>query len=165
MVNEIKMVNEETQCNMNRDVEREYMKKSSIVLVVEQLKLRGEDAILADKLARYDILIKDKDIRIKVKFSKPIQRSKSSNINWEFTKLIHRSRLYPTDIFDFYILVGFGENGDIKKIWKISTEDKLIYRKNQVFISIDEVGEYEEYKKYELKIVDNVNNEGLQWID
>lgn len=143
----------------------EYMKKTAIAIVLEQLKLRGEDAILADKLARYDILIKDKDIRIKIKFSKPIQRSKSANINWEFIKLIHRSRLYPIDIFDFYILVGFGENGDIKKIWKISAEDKIIYRKNQIFIHIDEGVEYEEYKKYELKIIDNASNEGLQWID
>lgn len=150
---------------MNRDVEREYMKKTAITIVREQLKLRGEDAVLADRLARYDILIKDKDIRIKIKFSKPIQRSKSSNRNWEFTKLIHRSRLYPTDIFDFYILVGFGENGNIKKIWKISAEDKIIYRKNQIFILIEEGGEYQEYKKYELKIIDDVSNEGLQWID
>lgn len=149
---------------MNRDLEREYMKKGSIALVIEQLKLRGENAILADKLARYDILIKDKDIRIKIKFSKPIQRSKSSNRNWEFTKLIHRSRLYPIGIFDFYILVGFGENGDIKKIWKISAEDKVIYRKNQIFVPIEE-GEYEEYKKYELKIIDSINDEGIQWID
>lgn len=147
---------------MNRDIEREYMKKTAVTIVLEQLKLRGEDAVLADRLARYDILIKDKDIRIKVKFSKPIQRSKSSNINWEFTKLIHRSRLYPIDIFDFYILVGFGENGDIKKIWKLSAEDKIIYRKSQIFIPIDEIGEYE---KYELKTIDNESNEGLQWID
>jgi len=132
---------------------------------MEQLKLRGEDAILAARLARYDILIKDKDIRIKIKFSKPIQRSKSSNRNWEFTKLIHRSRLYPIDIFDFYILVGFGDNGNIKKIWKISAEDKIIYRKSQIFIHIDGAGEYGEYKKYELKIIDDVSNEGLQWID
>ena len=150
---------------MNRDTERAYMKKGSIALVIEQLKLRGEYAILADRLDRYDILIKDKDIRIKVKFGKPIQRSKSVNRNWEFTKLIHRSRLYPIDIFDFYILVGFGENGDIKKIWKISAEDKIIYRKNQIFIPVDEGGEYEEYKKYELKIMDNASNDGLQWID
>lgn len=154
---------------MNRDAEREYMKKSSIALVIEQLKLRGENAILADRLARYDILIKDKDIRIKIKFSKPIQRAKSANRNWEFTKLIHRSRLYPIDIFDFYILVGFGENGDIRKIWKISAEDKIIYRKSQIFIHIDEEidegSEYEEYKKYELRIIDDVSNEGLQWID
>lgn len=150
---------------MNRDAEREYMKKSSIALVIEQLKLRGENAVLADRLARYDILIKDKDIKIKVKFSKPIQRSKSSNRNWEFTKLIHRSRLYPIDIFDFYILVGFGENGDIKKIWKISAEDKIIYRKNQIFVPIEEEGgEYEEYRKHELKIIDNESNEGIQWI-
>jgi hypothetical protein len=139
---------------MNRDTEREYMKKSSIALVIEQLKLRGENAILADRLARYDILIKDKDIRIKIKFGKPIQRSKSSNRNWEFTKLIHSSRLYPIDIFDFYILVGFGENGD-----------KIIYRKSQIFIHVDERNEYEEYKKYELKIIDDASNEGLQWID
>jgi hypothetical protein len=150
---------------MDRGTEREYMKKTAIAIVLEQLKLRGEDAILADRLARYDILIKDKDISIKVKFSKPIQRSKSANINWEFTKLIHRSRLYPIDIFDFYILVGFGENGDIKKIWKLSAEDKIIYRKNQLFIPIDEGSEYEEYKKYELNIIDNESNEGIQWID
>lgn len=153
------------QCTMNRDTEREYMKKSSIALVIEQLKLRGENAILADRLARYDILIKDKDIRIKIKFGKPIQRSKSSNRNWEFTKLIHSSRLYPIDIFDFYILVGFGENGNIKKIWKISAGDKIIYRKSQIFIHVDERNEYEEYKKYELKIIDDASNEGLQWID
>ena len=148
---------------MNRDVEREYMKRSSIAIVMVQLRLRGEDVNLADKLARYDILIKDKDIRIKIKFSKPIQRSKSANRNWEFTKLIHRSRLYPIDIFDFYILVGFGENGDIKKIWKISAEDKIIYRTSQIFVPLEE--ESKEYKKYELKIIDDESNEGIQWID
>ena len=128
---------------MERELIREYMKKTAIVIVLEQLKLRGEDAILADRFARYDILIKDKDIKIKVKFGKPIQRSKSVNKNWEFTKLIHRSRLYPIYIFDFYILVGFGENGNIKKIWKMSAEDKIIYRKNQIFIPVDEENEYE----------------------
>lgn len=150
---------------MNRDIEREYMKKTATAIVLEQLILRGEDVILADKLSRYDIWIKDKDIKIKVKFCKPMQRSKSSNKNWEFTKLIHRSRLYPTGIFDFYILVGFGENGDIKKIWKISAEDNIIYRKNQLFIPLDNDGRYEGYKQYELKIIDNINNQGLQWID
>ncbi len=150
---------------MDRSSEREYMKNTAITIVLEQLKLRGENAILADKLARYDIIIKDKDIRIKIKFSKPIQRSKSSNINWEFTKLIHRSRLYPMDMFDFYILVGFGENGDIKKIWKMSTEDKIIYRKNQIFIPINDVREhYKNYENYELKIIDNENNEGIEWL-
>ena len=150
---------------MNRYVEREYMKKTAITIILEQLKLRGEDVVLANRLARYDILIKDKDIKIKVKFGKPIQRSKSSSRNWEFTKLIHCSRLYPVDIFDFYVLVGFGENGDIKKIWKISAGDKIIYRKNQIFIPTDKESEYEEYEKYELKIIDNVSDEGLQWID
>ncbi len=142
----------------------EYMKNTAIAIVLEQLKLRGEDAILAHKLARYDILIKDKDIRIKIKFSKPIQRSKSTNRNWEFIKLIHRSRLYPIDIFDFYILVGFGENGDIKKIWKISVDDSIIYRKNQIFIPIYEGIEYEKYKKYELNILEDPSSEKFIWI-
>lgn len=150
---------------MDRDIEREYRKKTAIAIVLEQLKLRGENAILADRLDRYDILIKDKDIRIKVKFSKPTQRSKSANRNWEFTKLIHRSRLYPIDIFDFYILVGFGENGDIKKIWKVSAEDKIIYRKNQIFIPVEESDDYKEYEKYELKIMENFNNKSIIWMD
>ena len=150
---------------MNRGTGLDYMKKSSIAIVMEQLRLRGEDVVLADILARYDILIKDKDIRIKVKFSKPIQRSKCVDRNWEFTKLIHRSRLYPRYIFDFYLLIGFGENGDIKKMWKISAEDKIIYRKNQIFIPMDDEKEYKQYERYELKIIDNISNEGLQWID
>lgn len=150
---------------MDRDAEREYMRKCSVALVAEQLVLRGENVVLANRLERFDLIIKDKDIRIKIKFSKPVQRSKSAYRYWEFTKLIHRSRLYPIDIFDFYILVGFGENGDIKNIWKISAEDKVIYRKTQIFIPMDERNRYEEYKKYELKIIDNTNNDGLQWIE
>lgn len=139
-----------------------YMKKTAVAVVLEQLKLRGEDAILAGKLARYDILIKDKDIRIKVKFSKPTQRSKNTNRNWEFTKLIHRSRLYPIDIFDFYILIGFGDNGDIQKIWKISADDSMIYRTNQIFIPIDN---RDRYKKYELNMLESSSSEKFVWID
>lgn len=150
---------------MEREFIREYMKKAAVAIVLEQLKLRGESAKLAGKLARYDIIIKDKDIKIKVKFGKPMQRSRCIDCRWEFTKLIHRSRLWPIDIFDFYMLVGFGENGDIKKIWKISAEDKIIYRKNQIFIPIEENNEYEEYRKYELKLIEDINNDGLQWID
>jgi hypothetical protein len=150
---------------MDRDAEREYMRKCSIAFVAEQLILRGENIVLASKLKRFDLIIKDKDIRIKVKFSKPVRRSKSSYRYWEFKQLIHRSRLYPINIFDFYILVGFGENGDIKNIWKVSAEDKVIYRKTQIFIPIDNKNRYEEYKKYELKIIDDSNNKGLQWID
>lgn len=147
---------------MERDTEREYMRNSSIAVVMEQLKLRGEDVILGGRLARYDILIRDKDIRIKVKFSKPMRRSKYTDRKWEFAKLIHRSRLYPVNTIDFYILVGFGDNGDIKKIWKISVEDKVIYRKNQIFISVNGGTRYEEYKKYELNIMDSVD--GFHWI-
>lgn len=145
---------------------REYMKKTAITIVMEQLKLRGEDVALADKLARYDIFIKDKDIKIKVKFAKPIQRSKCIDKRWEFNKLIHRSRLYPVDIFDYYLLVGFNDNGGIEKIWKISAEDKIIYRKNQIFIPVDGVNETNaEYSMYELKIICDKDNEGIRWID
>jgi hypothetical protein len=138
----------------------EYMKKTAVAIVLEQLKLRGEDAILADKLSRYDILIKDKDIKIKIKVSKLKQRSKSAARNWEFTKLIHCSRLYPVDIFDFYILIGFGDNGDIKKIWKMSTDDNMIYRTNQIFIPINNCGKY---KKYELGILEDPSSEFI-WL-
>jgi len=147
---------------MGRELMYGYMKKTAIAVVLEQLKLRGEDAILAHKLARYDILIKDKDIRIKVKFSKPIQRSKNTTGNWEFTKLIHRSRLYPINIFDFYILIGFGDNGDIQKIWKISADDNMIYRTNQIFIPIDNC---DKYKKYELNMLESSSSEKFVWID
>lgn len=147
---------------MERELIHTYMKKAAVAVVLEQLKLRGEDAILADRLARYDILIKDKDIKIKVKFSKPIRRSRSTNRNWEFIKLIHRSRLYPIDIFDFYILIGFGDNGDIKKIWKISVDDSMIYRKNQIYIHIDNC---DKYKKYELDILEGLSTEKFIWID
>lgn len=138
------------------------MKKSSVSFVIDQLKLRGENAVPAHRLSRHDIYIQDKDIKIKVKFSKPIQRSRSVDKHWEFTKVIHRGRLWPTDVFDFYILVGFGENGNIEKIWKVSVDDKIIYRKNQVFIPVN--GD-EEYNRYELTIVTEESSEGIEWID
>ncbi len=150
---------------MKRDIEREYMKRSSIAIVMDQLKLRGEDVMLADKLSRYDIIIKDKSIKIRVKFTKPIQRSRCIEKRWEFNKLIHRSRLYPVDIFDYYLLVGFNDNGSIAKIWKISAEDKIIYRKNQIFIPVEDNEIYKEYEMYELKILDDIEeNDGIKWI-
>ncbi len=146
---------------MNREDEREYMKNTSIALVMEQLRKRGENVVLAHRLARYEILIKDKDIKIKVKFGKPVRRSRCIDRRWEFIKVIHRSRLWPSDIFDFYILVGFGDNGDIKKIWKISAEDKMIYRKNQIFIPVEEGNGYKEFEKYELKMIEDGE---ISWI-
>lgn len=147
---------------MEKYVIREYMKKSSLALVVEQLKLRGEDVILADHFERHDVLIKDKDIRIKIKSSIPMQRSRCIGSRWEFTKLIHRSRLWPSYIFDFYILVGFGENRNIVKIWNIPTDDNIIYRKNQIFIPTKDVEN--DYVKYELKIIDDPLEE-FRWFD
>jgi hypothetical protein len=146
----------------NKDIEREYMKKISIMIVLEQLRLRGENAILADRLARYDIFIKDKGLKIKVKFTKPKQRSKCIDKRWEFNKLIHSSRLYPINIFDYYLLVGFGDNGNIERLWKISAGDNIIYRKNLIFIPLNDVNE--EFNQYELEIL-NEGNKGLKWID
>jgi len=131
-------------------IEDGYLKKVSIDFVIAQLRKRGEDAIKAGILDRHDILIKGKDIKIKVKFSKPKQRSRCISPRWEFTKIIHRNRLWPVDVFDFYILVGFNKNSRVEKIWKISVDDSIIYRKNQLFISIDRC---DEYKKYDLDIL------------
>lgn len=144
--------------------EYEYLKKVSIDFVITQLILRDEDAVKAHRLDRHDVLIKDKDIKIKVKFSKPKQRSKCVSPRWEFAKIIHRSRLWPIDI-DFYILVAFGENGNIVKFWKISTDDGIIYRKNQIFIPVNDTNEYEEYKKYELNVLEGPSPEEFRWID
>lgn len=144
--------------------EYEYLKKVSIDFVITQLILRDEDAVRAHRLDRHDVLIKDKDIKIKVKFSKPKQRSKCVSPRWEFAKIIHRSRLWPIDI-DFYILVAFGENGNIVKFWKISTDDGIIYRKNQIFIPVNDTNEYEEYKKYELNVLEGPSPEEFRWID
>lgn len=141
--------------------EDEYLRKISVDFVVEQLRLRGEDAKTARRLDIHDVLIKDKDIKIRVKFSKPRQRSRSISPRWEFSKIIHRSRLWPLDAIDFYILVGFGYQGRIEKFWKISVNDDIIYRKNQIFISANG---HNEYQRYELNILEN-SNSTFRWID
>ena len=147
---------------MSRDIyEYDKMKKVAIMTAVEQLKLRGEDAVRSSKLERYDILIRDKDIRIKIKFSKPIRRSSVVELCWEFTKIIHKSRLWPNDIYHYYLLMGLNENGGVNKIWKISTDEDIIYRKNQIFIPLNKG---EDYNKYELDII-NSDNGQLQWIE
>ncbi len=147
---------------MGRDIyEYDKMKKVSVLTAIEQLRLRGENAIRAGKLDRHDVLIDDKDVRIKIKFSKPVQRCSSTGHCWEFTKIIHKSRLWPHDIYHYYLLMGLNENGGVKKIWKVSTDDDIIYRKNQIFIPLDN---NEEYGKYEMNIIDSGDGQ-LQWID
>jgi len=59
------------------------------------------------------------------------------------------------------MLMGLNENGGVEKIWKVSTEDDVIYRKNQIFIPL---GNNEDYSKYELDIIDD-DNVSLQWIE
>ena len=147
---------------MGRDIyEYNKMKKIALMTAVEQLKLRGEEAVLASKLERYDILINGKDIRIKIKFSKPIRRSSAVELCWEFTKIIHKSRLWPHDIYHYYLLMGLNENGGANKIWKISTDEDIIYRKNQIFIPLKSD---KDFSKYELDIIDDYSGQ-LQWID
>ncbi len=147
---------------MGRDIfEYEKMKKVAILTALEQLRIRGENAVKAGKLERHDVLINDKNVRIKIKFSKPIRRCSSSRHCWEFTKIIHKSRLWPHDIYHYYLLMGLNENGGVSKIWKVSTDDDIIYRKNQIFISLDK---NEEYNKYEMDIIDGDVGK-LQWID
>lgn len=140
----------------------DYLKKVSIDFVVEQLRLRGEVAVKSHKFDRHDISINDKDIKIKIKFSKVKRRSKCINPKWEFSKVIHASRLYPEDLYDYYILVGFNENVVIEKFWKISADDDIIYRKNQIFIDVEKCGVY---KKYELVMLENVDHNEFRWID
>lgn len=149
---------------MSRDTyEYDKMKKVAILTALEQLMLRGECAAKAKVADRHDILISDKSIRIKIKFSKPIKRSSTADTVWEFTKVIHRSRLWPHDVYHYYILMGLNENGGVEKIWKVSTDEDIIYRKNQIFIPI---GHNDDYRKYELDILDNDNDgEKLQWIE
>lgn len=147
---------------MGRDTyEYDKMKKVAILTAIEQLKLRGENAIKAKNIDRHDILISDKGIRIKIKFSKPIKRSSTVESCWEFTKIIHRSRLWPHDIYHYYMLMGLNENGGVEKIWKLSTGDDIIYRKNQIFIPLNK---NEDYNKHELDIIEN-NDCQLQWIE
>lgn len=147
---------------MGRDTyEYNKMKKVAILTAIEQLKLRGENAIKAKSVDRHDVLISDKSIKIKIKFSKPIRRSSTVESCWEFTKIIHKSRLWPHDIYHYYMLMGLNENGGVEKIWKVSTEDDVIYRKNQLFIPL---GNNEDYSKYELDIIDD-DNVSLQWIE
>lgn len=143
----------------------EYLKKISVDFVITQLRIRGEDATKAHRLDRHDVLINGKDIKIKVKFSKPRQRSRCVSLKWEFAKIIHKSRLWPVGIYDFYILVGLGENGNVEKFWKMSADDGIIYRKNQIFIPVGNTSEYEEYKKYELGILEGPSSEEFKWID
>ena len=139
------------------------MKKVSIITAIEQLRLRGEDAVPADRLDRHDIFINDKGVRIKIKFSKPIRRSSIVGFCWEFTNIVHGSRLWPYDVYHYYILMGLDENGGVKKIWKMPTNDDMIYRKNQIFIPLDRS---DDYNKYELEIINNDNDdEDLLWID
>ena len=146
---------------MGRDVyEYDKMKKVAIMTAIEQLKLRGENAIQAGRLDRYDVLISGKGVRIKIKFSKPIQRSSAVDPRWEFTKIIHKSRLWPQEIYHYYLLMGLNENGGVRKMWKVSTDDDIIYRKNQIFISLNK---NEDYSRYELEIVDSDGGQ-LQWI-
>ncbi len=149
---------------MGRDTRRyDKMKKVSIMTAIEQLRLRGESAILADRLGRHDILISDKGVRIKIKFSKPIRRSSIVGFCWEFTNIIHGSRLWPYDAYHYYMLMGLNESGGVKKIWKIPTNDDMIYRKNQIFIPLSRA---DDYNKYELEIINNDNDdEDLLWID
>jgi hypothetical protein len=147
---------------MGRDIyEYNKMKQIAVMTAVEQLKLRGEDAVLAGKFDRYDVLISDKGVRIKIKFSKPIRRSSAVELCWEFTKIIHKSRLWPHDVYHYYLLMGLNENGGVNKIWKISTDEDIIYRKNQIFIPLNK---NEDYSKYELDIM-NSDNGRLQWIE
>ena len=147
---------------MGRDIyEYNKMKKVSVMTAVEQLKLRGEDAVVAGKLDRHDVLINGKDVRIKIKFSKPIRRSSAVELCWEFTKIIHKSRLWPHDIYHYYLLMGLNEKGGVSKIWKISTEEDIIYRKNQIFIPLNNG---EDYNKYELDIIHSDNGQ-LRWIE
>lgn len=147
---------------MGRDIyEYDKMKKVAIMTAVEQLKLRGESAVKASNVDRYDVFIDGKNIRIKVKFSKPIKRSSTVGNHWEFTKIIHKSRLWPNDIYHYYLLMGLNENGGVEKIWKVSTDDDIIYRKNQIFIPLSKT---EEYNKYELNIINSGDGQ-LQWIE
>lgn len=147
---------------MGRDIyEYNKMKKVAEMTAIEQLKLRGEDAVRASRLDRYDIIINGKNVKIKIKFSKPIRRSSAVDICWEFTKIIHKSRLWPHDIYHYYLLMGLNENGGVNKIWKISTDEDIIYRKNQIFIPLNKS---EDYSKYELEIIDSDEGQ-LQWIE
>lgn len=146
---------------MGRDIyEYDKMKKVAVMTAVEQLKLRGEDAIEANKFDRHDVLINDKNVKIKIKFSKPIRRSSAAELCWEFTKIIHKSRLWPHDLYHYYLLMGMNENGGVNKIWKISTDEDVIYRKNQIFIPLNN---NEDYTKYELDIIEGGNDQ-LRWI-
>ena len=56
--------------------------------------------------------------------------------------------------------MGLNENGGVRKMWKVSTDDDIIYRKNQIFISLNK---NEDYSRYELEIVDSDGGQ-LQWI-
>ncbi len=147
---------------MGRDTyEYNKMKKIAIMTAIEQLKLRGENAVKAKNVDRHDVLISDKFIKIKIKFSKPIKRSSTVESCWEFTKIIHESRLLPHDVYHYYMLMGLNENGGVEKMWKVSTSEDIIYRKNQLFIPLKK---NEEYNRYELDIIDNDDGQ-LQWIE
>ena len=139
------------------------LKRKAISCVVEQLQLHGEGDLVHNKIARHDILIKKKNIKIKVKFSKPMKRSKAENADryWEFKKVIHATRLWPRDIIDFYILVGFNEDGEIGHIWKLSANDQVIYRKSYIFIPVNDP---DGYSKYEYDVYKIQNTGGFQWI-
>src|SRR3990172_5227604 len=83
----------------------------------------GSILVKRRKLNRFNIFINGKEIRIKIKFSKPIKRSSTVEHCWEFTKISHKSRLWPNDIYHYYLLMGLNENGGVEKIWKVSTDD------------------------------------------
>ena len=146
---------------MNRTYQNEYLRRVAIDCVMEQLKLRGEVVVRARSIDRHDVIIKDKDIKIRVKFSKPVKRSRIASLHWEFTKVMHIQKLWPRDVFDSYILVGFNNSDIVEKVWKILVDDDIIYRKNQLFIPIDG---YSIYNKYELDILIN-DSSSFRWID
>lgn len=141
------------------------LKTKAISFVLDQLRMRGEDAILSNGIGN-DIYIRNKDIKIKVKFSKPIERKTSRKYYWEFNKVIYRTRLWPNDIADYYILVGYDQYGEIRKMWSIPVDDKIIYRKNQIYIDMNNCNLYEEYsleiEKYDLRFT---NGEEFKWIE
>jgi len=146
---------------MNRTYQNEYLRRIAIDCVIEQLELRGETVIRARSVDRHDITIKDKDIKVRVKFSKPVKRSRTTCSCWEFIKVMHVSRLWPRNIFDSYILVGFNSNDIVEKIWKILVGDDIIYRKNQLFIPIND---YSIYNEYELDMLIN-DSSSFRWVD
>lgn len=130
---------------MNCD--KSCLKRRAMSFVLEQLKLRGEDAC---RCPTYLCNIMVKDIKIKVRQCKTLKRSAINQLHWEFKHLVHNDHRPDKLAIDYYVLVGFDKTGDnVIKMWLIPANDNILKRNTIIFIPKDDYNKYEPYE-YEI---------------